>query len=449
MSRRAAPLQLLLALFLLLSLLVVGVATGSVWLHQRAMRDLVIERDARTAQTLATMLDQNPVLPLIELPESAALFIIDAVGNVVYQQGDLHGDLSNPAQHAGAREAREGRSGALLAPAPDGEHVIAYAPIPSQEWILIIEEPATSVLNMRLNMTLLAPLLFVPLVGLAGGIIWFGNRQIVLPLQRLSADATALGNGDFHALDEQVGGIDEIQKLQAELARMAQRVERAQRSLRDYAGAVTLGQEEERKRLARELHDDTIQSLLVINQRVQLAQYECTEPAVAAELAVTNQQITQMVADVRRFITALRPTYLEELGLVPALQMLTQEKQAAWEIPVHFAQKGNEQRLDHTIELALFRITQEGLSNIERHAAASEVWLEIKFDKLDFEPLSRQVRLTLKDDGRGFDVPATPAEMALRGHFGLVGMFERAEMVRATVGVSSAENQGTTIIVSV
>lgn len=441
MSRRAIPLQFFVGSFLLVSLLVVGVAIGSVWLHQRAMRDLIVERDGHSVQVLANLLDQNSALPLIELPHATALFIVDETGEIIYQQGRLHGEHVDLAQHAGVVEAQAGRSGALLAPAEDGEHVIAYAPIPSQGWSLIMEESLADVLDTRLNTTLLAPLLVVPLIGLAVGVLWFGNREIVRPLQRLSAEATALGNGDFNALSQQVGGIDEIRKLQTELAAMAGRVERAQRSLRDYAGAVTLGQEEERKRLARELHDDTIQSLLVINQRVQLAQYECTEPDVAAELATTHQQIAAMIADVRRFITALRPTYLEELGLVPSLQTLAQEKQAAWGIPVHFALHGDERRLSDTVELALFRIVQEGLRNIERHAGASEVWIGVAFSAED-------TTFTLRDNGHGFAVPMTPAEMALQGHYGLVGIFERAGMVGAEVALSADNEQGTVITVS-
>ena len=120
-------------------------------------------------------------------------------------------------------------------------------------------------------MTLVAPLVLLAPLLFALAALWFGARQIVRPLQQLEHKAAAVAAGDFNAIQESVGGISEVQHLQAELAAMSRQVQASQAGLRDYIGAITSAQEEERLRLARELHDDTIQELIALKQRLQLA----------------------------------------------------------------------------------------------------------------------------------------------------------------------------------
>ena len=148
------------------------------------------------------------------------------------------------------------------------------------------------------------------------------------------------------------------------------------------------------------------------------------------------QVLSPLIDNLRRLARDLRPIYLEELGLASALRMLAQETGSALDIPIAFRVTGTEQRLSTETELALYRIAQEGLSNVIQHANASQATVHLDF-------ASETVTLTITDDGRGFDVPGSPAEMAPEGHYGLLGMQERAELIGARLKIKSAPGQGT------
>ncbi|MFO7537203.1 MAG: histidine kinase, partial [Chloroflexota bacterium] len=376
--------------------------------------------------------------------EATGAFLLDSQGRLLYQAGVLSQPLIDPDQHPGAAGALRGESGAIYVSDADGEYVTAFSPVTMTGWVLVIEEPWQAVVTPLLQTTLLVPLLLAPVLLVAFFALWYGARQIVRPLQLLAEKATALGWGQFEAIEEPVGGIAEIQRLQTEMVHMARKVKAAQQSLRSYVGAITSGQEEERRRLARELHDDTIQSLIALNQRVQLAQMSLDGHPAAARLGEIEQMAAQTIADVRRFTRALRPVYLEELGLVPALDALGRDTADILQIPVSFEVTGTVYRLRPEGELALYRMAQEALSNVVHHAAAGQVIMQLAFSSE-----SDRVTLIIEDDGRGFTLPTSPAEMALKGHFGLLGLYERAELIGARLTIESQPGVGTRIAVEV
>jgi signal transduction histidine kinase len=270
--------------------------------------------------------------------------------------------------------------------------------------------------------------------------LWFGLRWIVKPLQALESKAATLAWGEFSAIEQPVGGIAEIRRLQSELIHMARKVKAAQQSLHSYIGAITAGQEDERRRLARELHDDTIQSLIALKQRVQLAQLAAKDGHSENSLTEVVSLTEQAIENVRRQTRALRPIYLEDLGLVTALEMLAREASQAADIPVEFLRRGTEVRLNPNVELALYRMAQEALNNVNRHAQASQAYLNISFTP-------QEVTLQVADNGKGFDVPKSPAEFAPGGHFGLLGLYERAELIGARLEIYSSPGQGSQITV--
>ena len=372
--------------------------------------------------------------------DQAAALLTDENGRLLYQVGDLHRTGTDLSEYAGVSEALSGESGTIYVNDSGDEHVIAFSPIPPLNWTLVIKEPWQAVTDPLLRATEWAPLVLAPVLIVAIIGLMFGLRQIVQPLQLLEKKAADLGWGNYEAIEESVGGINEIQRLQTELIHMAHKVKLAQQSLRGYLGAVTTGQEEERRRLARDLHDDTIQSLIALNQRIQLAQLAAADEPVTEQLSEMQQMTEQTIADLRRLTRDLRPIYLEDLGLVAALGMLARDTSLALQIPVEFQVSGKECRLPAEVELAFYRIGQEGLSNVARHAQATCVELHLAYS-LD------NTTLIILDDGCGFTVPESPAEMTGSGHFGLLGIQERAEIMGARLLIESMPGEGTRLTI--
>jgi signal transduction histidine kinase len=374
----------------------------------------------------------------IEGDESTA-FLMDAGGDVLARIGS-QGWEGIPAQHPGVKEALQGLSGFTYMSTSTMEHVVAYSPVSPPGWALVFEEPWESVDTPYLRLTQFAPLIMIPLLAFTLVALWFGASQIVAPLQKLEKQAASLAWGDFSTIEDPVDGVQEIQQLQNELIHMARKVQASQRSLHDYIGAITRGQEDERQRLARELHDETLQALIALHQRVQLVRMKAKEEAIQKPLAELETLSNSSIQELRRLTRALRPIYLEDFGLVTALEMLAGESSHT-DLTVSFSHAGIERRMDPAVELALFRITQEALSNVSHHAEATLTQITLDF-------LASSITLEVKDNGIGFSPPRSPAEFAPGGHFGLLGMHERAEIIGGKLSIRSDVN-GTIIQVVV
>jgi signal transduction histidine kinase len=366
-------------------------------------------------------------------------FLVDPNLRLIYQAGDL--PLPEPIEsHPGVLEALRGESGTLYRTAEDVEKVVIFHPVPLTGWALIVEEPWETATSPLLRTTVFAPLVLAPVLLLALVALGFVTRQIIQPMQALAEKTAKLSWGEFEAIKEPVGGIAEIHHLQAGLNHLSQKVQSAQQNLHSYIGAITAGQEEERRRLARELHDDTIQTLIALKQRVQLLQMDVHNDPTSRSLGELESLTEQAVDNLRRLTRDLRPIYLEDLGLVTALQMLSVEAEKMSGIPVHFQIKGTEKRLPPAIELALYRIAQEALNNVAQHSQAANANLTINFSL-------QGLTLEVSDDGKGFQTPKSPADLAPEGHYGLLGIHERVELIGATLSIQSSSQQGTLISV--
>ncbi len=368
-----------------------------------------------------------------------SIYLVDSARQMLFVSG-AHALNPLPSDFAGVSEALNAQSGIAYVQLDNAEHVVAYVPISSVHWALLSDESWEAVVSPSLQVTQMAPLVLVPAFLLALIALWFGARRIVQPLQRLEAKAAALAWGDFSAIQEPVGGISEVQHLQMELEEMARKVQTAQNGLRDYIGAITTAQEEERERLAHELHDDTIQAVIALKQRVQLAQKSIKTQSGHQALNELETLAEQTIENLRRLTRALRPIYLEDLGLVTALEMLARETSRSNHLEIDFQKRGQEQRLPGEVELVFYRIAQEALNNVVRHAKASQASLQITFDRVD-------VKLEVSDDGIGFQVANSPTDFAPSGHFGLLGMHERAELIGARLNVQSEAGKGTRLSV--
>jgi signal transduction histidine kinase len=384
-------------------------------------------------------LARQALAPAFESNEAISLFLVDADHDLLFQIGPSTAN-SPLTDHPGVMAALNGQSGTTYASNGGKEHVIAFSPVQPMGWALVIEEPWAAVTNPMLRTTGSAPMVLIPVLLLALMALWFGANHIVKPLQALEAKAARLSWGDFKTIEEPVGGVEEISHLQRELIHLAQKVQLAQENLHGYIGAITSGQEDERRRLARELHDDTLQSLIALKQRIQLVHMNQVDEKTTASLLEIENMTEETINNLRRLTRALRPIYLEDLGLVAALEMLARETGQVMGISVEFQSLGIERRLSPNVELSLYRITQEALSNVARHANASHAWVKLNFS-------AETVTLEVSDDGVGFEVPKTPADFAPSGQFGLLGMYERAELIGAKLSIQSSEGTGMRLVV--
>jgi signal transduction histidine kinase len=383
----------------------------------------------------------KPVITSVLPPEREAhIFLVSVKGRLIYESGVRTWE-TDLADHPGVSDALLGNNGTLYLRTKGIEQVVSYAVVPPLGWALVMEEPWEAVASPILETTQIAPLAVIPLLLITLAGLWFGARQIVRPLRELEKRSASLAWGDFDGIEQSVGGISEIRRLQVELIRMARKVQNAQRSLRDYIGVITEAQEEERRRLARELHDDTLQALIALKQRVQLVQKIANEAAIRQSMQELVSIAEQTIENLRRTTRALRPIYLEDLGLIPALEMLARETEMLSGIQVAFHKEGEERRLPSTVELALYRIAQEGLNNVARHARASHATLSIRF-------MPEHVEIQVVDDGIGFEVPKTPTDFSSSGHFGLLGMAERAELIGARLEMVSTMGKGSRLSVT-
>jgi signal transduction histidine kinase len=214
-------------------------------------------------------------------------------------------------------------------------------------------------------------------------------------------------------------------------------------SARFYARQITRAQEEERKRIARDLHDETIQVLIAISRRLELAILPQQLPqATVRRLTNLQELVSDTLRGLRRFVQDLRPPALDHLGLVAALVGLATDLEEETGIEVEVKVEGQARRLAPEQELGLFRVFQEALSNIRRHSEATHVLVQVTF-------YPSQMRMLIRDNGRGFVVPRRMDSLMSTGKLGLIGMVERARLFGGALVIRSEPDEGTTVLVDV
>ena len=219
---------------------------------------------------------------------------------------------------------------------------------------------------------------------------------------------------------------------------------RTEDNLRYFLQEITRAQEEERKRIARELHDDTAQVLGSLSRRLDnfIRKKHGLAPNEVFFLKDLQAQLNRGVEGVHRFSQALRLSVLDDLGLIPALRSLAKSLQESDGIGTDLKVLGGEGRFSPEVELLLFRIVQEALNNIRRHAQASEAQVVMEFAE-------DRIKVTISDNGRGFELSGRVGDLPRSGKLGLAGMRERAQLLGGTLEVQSTPGKGTTLIVEV
>ena len=281
------------------------------------------------------------------------------------------------------------------------------------------------------------------LVGMAG-------RQQLTPIiwaldsyYRAREQAEKLGHQQT-LLEQNLAAQDSLNRqLIDQLAVQVSALDSANLALQDAQRRLLTEREQERKSLARELHDQVIQDLLSVNYQLEEIESEAVEREQADELADVRASIRGLVDDVRRICGSLRPPTIDSLGLGAALQSYTRDWSGRTGIAVVLELDDMLGRLPEVIELSIFRIVQEGLSNVRKHARASEVRIWLRHNS------PRTVMITITDNGfglpRGFDLAA----LAPEGHYGLLGISERVALLEGRLHVQNQPSGGAIIQVEI
>jgi len=211
-------------------------------------------------------------------------------------------------------------------------------------------------------------------------------------------------------------------------------LEEANRQLKLLSRRRVKVQEEERRHLARELHDEIGQALTAAKINLQAAMEE-SDPAKSKRIQETAAILERLLGQVRQISLNLRPAMLDDLGLVPALRSLLDELGRRASVAVRFSAKNIPEHLDPEIQTTCFRIAQEAITNAVRHAGATQIDVDLRREDGSF-------RLQVHDDGRGFEMPSPQSQTI---GLGLLGMKERAALVGGRTKITSAPGEGTTV----
>jgi signal transduction histidine kinase len=348
--------------------------------------------------------------------EIANLFILTVVAFIVGQRVEREGQARLRAEGAlRASEVAETRYRALF----DEQH----APMLVTDSAGVVAEAnaaATSLLGQGAPGRLLSDLVGTPVTAILDGAaprLPVGGRVFAPKARTLE-----VGSGELLV---QIVLVDVTEE------------ERRLREQRAYAAHLLTVQEDERRRLAQDLHDDPVQTLTYL---VRMLEQLSDDPLLPAELAVLARRdgelATEVVDSLRTVIHGLRPPELDDFGVVAALSELVAECDARYGISIRLQVSGDQVRLSAQSELTMYRVAQEALSNVVHHAHATNIRVDLQFGE--------QVVLTVTDDGRGMPAP-TSTSSSSGVHLGLIGMRERVNLVGGSLEVSANTPRGTLV----
>jgi signal transduction histidine kinase len=337
-------------------------------------------------------------------------------------------------------DSRELASSREAAPGAGRRMLRAHAQVGRTDWAIGVEQPLDEALGPVFWLRRLLVWSSVLSCGFAILLAWGAAQSVRRPIVRLTADAQRLARGDLKR-PIAPAGVDEIGGLAAALEQMRKALvqdELLGRLLRK----VIAAQEEERKRLARELHDETSQQLTALGMQLDLiGRALTTDAALSTRLADTRQLVGRMVDDLHRVIYDLRPSMLDDLGLLPAIRWYA-ERLTKRGIAVQFEFPETPPDLSPEARIALFRVVQEALSNVERHARAETVLVACDVS-------SRELTIEVEDDGVGFEPEEMRQPRESGQGLGLLGMRERLALLGGTCAVESQPGHGTRVVIRV
>jgi signal transduction histidine kinase len=277
--------------------------------------------------------------------------------------------------------------------------------------------------------------------------------RLTRPLQNLTAAASGLASGDFSRSvttdrRDEIGKlsrafnamVNRIRQGKGELEEKVRETEEMTNRLRELSAHLQNIREEERIHIAREMHDELGQLMTGfkmdvswLNKRLE----KTADPAIQEKLQEMMEVVNEATRFIRRIASELRPSILDDLGIIAALDWHSQEFSRRSNIQVNFKTRLEEIHLPKETATGLFRIYQESLTNVARHAEAKKVNAELELD-------GEKILLTITDDGKGFDLGS-----GQRKTLGILGMKERAAMLGGQLRIYSAPGKGTTVLITI
>lgn len=281
-------------------------------------------------------------------------------------------------------------------------------------------------------------LLWVALIMLLGLSVAYGLASVLTkPISRLAEATQAVSRGDFK-WKKPVWAKDEIGGLGTAFSEMNEELKHKEEMRVQLLAKVIGAQEDERKRIARELHDETSQALTSLKVGLRLVEDSTDMSQIREKTAALRALAAQTLEDVHRLAQELRPSLLDDLGLMAAIQRYTKEYSTKMNINVDTHVSGLDgHRLPPEVEIAVYRVIQEALTNIAKYAEASNASVILRYQD------SKLIAI-VEDDGRGFDVDQVMAS-AHEKNLGLFGMYERVSLIGGKLTIESQPRVGTTI----
>lgn len=375
----------------------------------------------------------------LRVGEEGTAYLVDRQGRLIYHPDSRLIGTDFSSREAVKQLQQGSRTGAITSRENGQPNTVeGYAVVQVPGWGLVIGEPWAQVVQPA--QSALQPIVVVLVVGLitVAAFVSLGVQAVTDPIQNLVIQTRQVTAGDYDA-QVMLSRIKEIRELGMAFNEMVGQIRKYRAGVRQYVADITQSQEEERKRIARELHDDTVQSLIAIGQRIELIKGTLDDPIEArTRLNELRTMVTGAIASVRQFSRDLRPLALEDLGLVAAMQYLVNQLAQSEGIDVDFTVEGTPDGLPADMEVAIYRILQEALNNVKKHAHATEVTVLAQFT-------NKQIALTVEDNGRGFTVPASITDFATSGSFGVMGLQERAQLFGGNIEVESQPDEGTLV----
>ncbi len=417
----------------------------------------------KSSMVSKNMNEMKYILEVVDkYPDVKNIFILDRVGKIYISIDDKEIGktitMDDPTCKICHHHTTEALNKTVIYTSPEGEKVFRNVnPIYNQEVCFPCHKPEDKItgvlvtdftlshidrqLRAELGENIFLLFFAVGISSLALSIAM--NHLVIRKLRHFVEVVTLFGQGHFNRRIT-FKGDDEIKRLAANFNLMAKKLAEKMRQERKYLSQIIETQENERKRISRELHDEIGQALTAIKFNLDMIEKDLPEnfPALTERLEETKSLSRQTITAMRQLSMDLRPTMLDDLGLIPTLRWYIQNFSNRMNIPSRFEATGFDEKLPAQIETAFYRIIQEALSNVAKHSGANLV--DISLEKRD-----ATIYASVIDHGKGFDLDKVLHPESLERGFGIIGMQERVSLLGGRITINSNPGAGTHIRIEV